>query len=302
VYTAVTVDDGNIPSAKLRTMVINVTNNNPSGSCVGLLTTGNHATPAAVTSADTVRGSTININTSGQQGGYVECIRVAGENRTSARDTNLFVTGTNCSGSKLIACETVSAGYLDLRASILSASGDATSITNCSMAEISQTNPSSEIILSYTRLQYHHANGLGFTTIQIPTNIVFGIFDTNSWTNTDFFKSYYLLPGTMVRATAISNSANAAPFVIEQECLLRGVYLSANVSLSGSVMTLNVYHMTTASTPVFSISLTGSATATSNNSTSYTFHNGDLMFVSLSGDNTTPPNTLRSFQVNIGLF
>lgn len=302
VYTAVTVDDGNIPSAKLRTMVINVTNNNPSGSCVGLLTTGNHATPAAVTSADTVRGSTINVNTSGQQGGYAECIRVAGENRTSARDANLFVTGTNCSGSKLIACETVSAGYLDLRASILSASGDATSVTNCSMAEISQTNASSEIIVSYTRLQYHHANGFGFTTIQIPTNIVFGIFDTNLWTNGQFNNAYYLLPGTMVRATAISNSANAAPFVIEQDCLLRGVYLSANVSLSGSVMTMNVYHMTTASTPVFSLSLTGSATATSNTSTSYTFHNGDLMFVSLSGDNTTPPNTLRSFQVNIGLF
>ena len=302
VYTAVTVDDGNIPSAKLRTMVINVTNNNPSGGCVGLLTTGNSTSPSNVTSADTIRGSTINVNTSGQQGGYAECIRVAGENRTSARDTNLFVTGTNCSGSKLIACETVSAGYLDLRASILSASGDATSVTNCSMAEISQTNASSEIILSYTRLQYHHANGLGFTSAQIPTNIVFGIFDTNLWTNGQFNNAYYLLPGTMVRATAISNSANAAPFVIEQDCLLRGVYLSANVSLSGSVMTMNVYHMTTASTPVFSISLTGSAKATSNASTSYTFHNGDLMFVSLSGDNTTPPSTLRSFQVNIGLF
>jgi hypothetical protein len=302
VYTAVTVDDGNIPSAKLRTMVINVTNNNPSGSCVGLLTTGSSTSPSVVTSADTIRGSTINVNASGQQGGYAQCIRVAGANRSSARDTNLFVIGTNCSGSQLIGCETVSAGYLDLRASIVSASGDATSITNCSMAEISQTNPSSEIILSYTRLQYHGANSLGFTAAQIPTNIVFGIFDTNAWNNADFFKSYYLLPGTMVRSTAISNAAAAAPFVIEQDCLLRGVYLSANVSLSGSVMTMNVYHMSTASTPVFSLSLTGSVTNVANNSKSYTFHSGDLMYVSLSGDNTTPPNTLRSFQVNIGLF
>jgi len=302
VYTAVNVDDGNIPSAKLRTMVINVTNNNPSGSCVGLLTTGNSTTPANVTSADTVRGSTINVNASGQQGGYAQCIRVAGSNRTSARDTNLFVTGTNCTGSKLIGCETVSAGYLDLRASVISASGDATSITNCSLAEISQTNASSEIMLSYTRLQNHNANGLGFTPAQIPTNIVFGIFDTNSWTSTDFFKSYHLLPGTMVRSTSISNSANAAPFIIEQDCILRGVYLSANASLGASVMTLNVYHMTTASTPVFSISLTGSSTNTSNNLNSYTFHNGDLMYVSLSGDDTTPNTTLRSFQVNVGLF
>jgi hypothetical protein len=302
VYTAVTVDDGNIPSAKLRTMVINVTNNNPSGSCVGLLTTGNSTSPSIVTSADTIRGSTINLNTSGQQGGYAECIRVAGSNRTSARDTNLFVTGTNCSGTQLIACETISAGYLDLRASILSASGDATSYTNCSMAEISQTNPSSEIVLSYTRLQYHSANSFGFTSAQIPTNIVFGIFDTNNWTAGDFTSNYYLLPGTMKRVDAIVDPTKTAPFVIEQECILRGVYLSANASLGASVMTLNVYHMDPASTPVFSLSLTGSLTSTSNNSKSYTFHNGDLMYVSINGDGSTPPTTLRSFQVNIGLF
>ena len=302
VYTAVNIDDGNIPSAKLRTMVINVTNNNPSGSCVGLLTTGNSTSPSIVTSADTIRGSTINLNTSGQQGGYAECIRVAGSNRASARDTNLFLTGTNCSGTQLIACETISAGYLDLRASILSASGDATSYTNCSMAEISQTNPSSEIILSYTRLQYHSANSLGFTSAQIPTNIVFGIFDTNNWTAGDFTSNYYLLPGTTRRIDAITDPTKAAPFVIEQDCILRGVYLSANASIGASVMTLNVYHMDPASTPVFSLSLTGSVTNVSNNSKSYTFHNRDLMYVSVNGDGSIPPTKLRSFQVNIGLF
>jgi hypothetical protein len=283
-------------------MVINVTNNNPSGSCVGLLTTGSSTSPSVVTSADTIRGSTINVNASGQQGGYAECIRVAGANRSSARDTNMFVTGTNCTGAQLIGCETVSAGYLDLRASIVSASGDATSITNCSMAEISQTNPSSEIILSYTRLQYHHANSLGFTAAQIPTNIVFGIFDTNNWTAGDFTSNYYLLPGTTRRTAAITDPTKTAPFVIEQDCLLRGVYLSANVSLGASVMTLNVYHMDTTSTPVFSLSLTGSVTNVANNSKSYTFHNGDLMYVSVNGDGSTPTTALRSFQVNIGLF
>jgi hypothetical protein len=303
VYAAVNVDDGNIPSAKLRTMVINVTNNNPSGSCVGVLATGNSTNPANVTSADTLRATTININASGQQGGYAQCIRVAGSNRTSARDTNMFATATNCTaGAKVIACETISAGYLDLRASVVSASGDATTIANCSLAEISQTNASSEIILSYTRLQYHSANSFGFTPAQIPTNIVFGIFDTNDWTNGDFIKTYYLLPGTGVRTTAISNAAAAAPFVIEQDCLLRGVFLSANASLGASSLLLNVYHMDPASTPIFSLSLTGSSVATFNNTKSYTFHTGDFMYVTISGNNTTPPTTLRSFQVNVGLF
>ena len=302
VYTAVNVDDGNIPSVKLRGMVINVTNNNPSGSCVGLLTTGNSTSPNIVTSADTIRGSTINVNTSGQEGGYASCIRVAGSNRTSARDTNLFVTGTNCSNAQLIACETLaSSSYLDLRASVVSASGS--SMVNCSLAEISQTGAGSEIILSYTRLQYHSANGLGFTPAQIPTNIVFGLFDTNSWTAGDFNDEYYLLPGTTTRVTAITLSSGAAPFIIEQDCILRGVYLSANASLGTAVLTLNIYHSNTQpSNNIFSLSLTGSTSRTSNNTKSYIFHEADSMYVSLCGENVAPNTNVRSFQVNVGLF
>jgi hypothetical protein len=303
VYTAVHMDGNNIPSSKLRTMVINVTNNNPSGSCVGVLATGTVANASNVTSADTIRGSTINVNTSGQQGGYASCIRVDGANRTSARDTNLFVTGTNCSNAQLIACETLaSSSYLDLRASVVSASGS--SLTNCSLAEISQTGSGSEIILSYTRLQYHGANGRGFTPAQIPTNITFGLFDNNSWSDPELQNTYYLLPGTIARNNAITDPSFSAPFVIEQDCIMRGVYLSTNIPVGGTVViTLDIYHMNPTSTPVFTMNLSGNTTnRVSNIMTSYMFHSGDLMYVSLTGTGATANTALRSFQVNVGLF
>jgi hypothetical protein len=273
---------------------------------VALLTTGNYANPQIVTSADTLRGSTINVNTSGQQGGYAQCIRVAGSNRVSVQDTNLFLTATNCSGSaKLIGCETPSnSSYLDLRNCIVSASSDATSIANCSLAEISQTNASSEIILSYTRLQYHHANTLGFTPAQIPTNITFGIYDTNQWTEAEIERAYYLLPGTILRASAPTLTTSAAPFIIEQDCILRGVFLSANAPLTTGTMTMNVYHSTVVpSNIVFTLSIGGAIKSAVNNTKSYTFQNGDYMYVTLCGGGATSASpALRSFQANIGLF
>jgi hypothetical protein len=302
VYTAVTVDDGNIPSTKLRGIVINVTNNNPSGSCVGVLTTGNSTSPGNVTSADTLRATTINITASGQQGGYAECIRVAGSNRTSARDTNMFVTGTNCTGARLIACETVSAGYLDLRASVISASGDATSVANCSLAEISQTNASSEIILSYTRLQYHHANGLGFTAAQIPTNIVFGMYKTNADFGTTN-SNYFLLPGTTLESNAIAVAADAAPFIIEQDCLLRGVFMSGNANITSGSVTALIYDVSVAANNlILSLPMITGQSNAFNNTSSHTFHFGDKMILDLSVALSGSQSGLRSFQVNIGLF
>ena len=306
VYAAVKMDGSNIPSSKLRTMVINVTNNNPSGSCVGLLSTGVVANANVVTSADTLRGSTINITTSGQQGGYAECIRVAGANRVSARDANLFVTGTNCSGTSLIGCETIvdASGFLDLRASVISASGS--SLTNCVVAEVSQTNPSSEIVLSYTRLQYHGANNYGFTPAQIPTNIVFGLFRRNTHFAPADNANYYLLPGTTELASAIDDPTYAAPFIIEQDCLMRGIFFNANTTISGGTVKAQIYRgvTTISSNLVASLELNpSSGKVVSNNTFSQRFNQGDEMYVNISMALVNPHNTLlRSFQINVGLF
>ena len=308
VYAAVKMDGSNIPASKLRTMVINVTNNNPEGSCVGILATGNVANPGTVTSADTIRGSTINVNTSGQQSGYAECIRVAGQNRVSARDTNLFVTATNCSGSRLIACETVSghSGYLDLRSSVVSATGDVNTISYSTVAEISQTDPSSQIVVSYTRLENHEANGYGFTPAQVPTNIVFGLFRKNIHFDPGDNNNYYLLPGTTERASATTDSDYAVPFIIEQDCLMRGIFFNANTTISSGSVKAQIYRgvTTISSNLVASIELnTPSGKVVSNNTFSQRFNQGDEMYVNISMALENPHNTLlRSFQINVGLF
>jgi hypothetical protein len=305
-YCAVKADGSNIPSSKLRTMVVNVTNNNPSGSCVGILTTGNVANPSTVTSADTIRGSTINVNTSGQQNGYAQCIRVAGQNRVAARDTNLFVTATNCSGSRLIACETtVSSSYLDLRASVVSAFADVLTISYSTVAEISQTNPSSQIILSYTRLQNHEANGYGFTPAQIPTNIVFGAYKNGNISSNSDNSNYYLSPGTTPISNLVTNVSFASPFMIEQDCLLCGIFFNANTTITNGTVKAMIYHNDTAtSNLVASLQLDASSgKVVSNNTFSFKFHQGDAMYVNLSMAyaNGTQSN-LHSFQINVGLF
>jgi hypothetical protein len=304
-YVGFYMQGSNVVSSKLRGMVLNMTNYNPRGNVVGVLTRGDIASPELPTSADTMRGSTININTSGQIGGYASCVRVAGQNRVSERDMNNFLVGTNCSGTRLIAKETVSAGYLDMRASLIAATG--TGLTNCSLAEISQTNLSSVIILSYTRLQYHSANGLGFTTAQIPTNVVYTLYEpTGTWSAGEFNTAYYLTPGTQNITTTITTSAFSVPFIVEQGCLLYGVYLNLNNPIINSgVMTADIYNNSiVASNLIVSLSLSaaGGTTVTSNYAVSHTLNKGESLYVVATGSGAGgAQTTFHSLQINFAL-
>jgi cytoskeletal protein CcmA (bactofilin family) len=304
-YVGFYIEGSNVVSSKIRGMVLNMTNYNPGGNVAGVLTRGDIPAPEVPTSADTMRGSTININTSGQIGGYASCVRVAGQNRVSERDMNNFLVGTNCSGSRLIAKETVSAGYLDMRASLIAATG--TGLTNCSLAEISQTNVSSVIILSYTRLQYHSANGLGFTTAQIPTNVVYTLYEpTGTWSAGEFNTAYYLTPGTQNVATTITNSTFSVPFIVEQDCLLYGVYLNLNNPIINSgVMTADIYNNSiVASNLIVSLSLSaaGGTTVTSNYAVSHKLNKYESLYVVATGTGAGgAQSTFHSLQINFAL-
>jgi len=304
-YVGFYIEGSNVVSSKIRGLVLNMSNYNPGGNVVGVLTRGDIPSPEVPTSADTMRGATLNINTSGQIGGYASCVRVAGQNRVSERDMNNFLVGTNCSGTRLIAKETVSAGYLDMRASLISASG--TALTNCSLAEISQTNVSSVIILSYTRLQYHSANGLGFTTAQLPTNIVYTLYEpTGTWSAGEFNTAYYLTPGTQNSTTTITTSSFSVPFIVEQDCLLHGAYLNLNNPIINSgVMTADIYHNSiVASNLLVSLSLSaaGGTTRTSNYALSHKLYEEESLYVVATGTGAGgAQSTFHSLQINFAL-
>ena len=305
-YVGIYIEGSNVVSSKIRGSVINMSNYNPEGNVVGVLTRGDIPNPELPTSADTFRSSTLSINTSGQIGGHANCVRIAGQTRVSERDMNNFLIATNCSGTQLLAKETVSAGYLDMRASLISAYG--TGLVNCSLAEISQTNPSSSIILSYTRLQYHSANGLGFTTAQVPTNFIYTLYEaTGSWSSAEFNATYYLTPGTVSIAAAITNPVVVVPMIIEQDSIIHGIFFNINSPIINSgVMTANIYHNSiVASNLVTSLSLSaaGGTIKTSNIQLSHRVAQGESIYVVAVGTGATGPQSdFHSLQVNFALF
>jgi hypothetical protein len=119
-----------------------------------------------------------------------------------------------------------------------------------------------------------------------------------------------LLPGTTARSTAIENSAYAAPFIIEQDCLFKGFFFNANTSISSGSVKAQIYHNNTVDSadplnPFATLQLdsTNGLQVVSNITTSYKFHKGDLMYVNISmALGSTDSSNLRSFQINVGLF
>ena len=303
-YNLIKCTNGNSASVKIRTCVVNVFNYNPSGSAACFMSTGDSASVSNVMGADTFRGVTLNMTASGQRTGYSECIRVSGANRVSTRDAGIFLTGTNCSGATLICVETASAGVADLRSSLMSASG--TSLTNCSLAEISQTNATSQIILSYSRIQNHLTNGKGFALEQAPSYLNYSLFGSgiggNTFSNQLKNKAYIMLPGNTLITGALLSVSDVVGTLIEQDQVLTQVSFVANTSVSAPVTAL-VYPDTTLTNPMFSLTLSGSASNISNTSNTFKMTQGQQLVVQISGSSPGDYNSnLKSLQVNIGQF
>jgi hypothetical protein len=298
VYSAIQLDNGNIPSSKIRTMVINVFNTNSHGNAVGVLAAGDAPNPFVFTSASTIRATTINATASGLNPGYyTNCIRVAGSNRTSARDTVLYLTATNCSGADVIAAETVSAGVIDLRSSTVSASG--TGLTNCSLAEISQTASGSEIVLGYTDLDNNNANGIGFTVNQTPANIIFGTFKNGTWNNTDFTNLTFLPIGTSPINLLPNTIEAAVPFTIQQDGLIHDIVFRTNVSMGASSISAALLKN---SNTLVTFTISGNTDNMSSNFyQSFKVVRGDTLSVSIKGTGTAPTG-LASCIFDFGLY
>jgi hypothetical protein len=293
-YVVVAMSGTNIPSLKLRTMVMNANNFNKGGNVYGIYASGNANTDITIAlSSTTVRGTTINVTTSGQTNGTflgsnARCIYSSGSNRVSIRDTNCFLIGSNCSGAKLIACETtVSGSRMDLTASIISARSLGTT-TNCSLAEISQTSSNSVIELGATHLLGHSANGLGFSTIQLGTNFIYGVYQTTSWNTGDFNMTGYMFPGTALRsAVEATSTTDAVPYTIPQDCILNRVLLRVNpvavLGTNGSpIMHVKIFLNENFVTPIVTLSLTGTTRVFSNFNYSRALLKDDRVYVNLS--------------------
>ena len=293
-YVVVAMSGTNIPSIKLRTMVINANNSNIGGNVYGIYASGDANTNTAIpVSGTTVRGTTINVNTSGQTGGATakgsnaRCIYSTGSNRVSIRDTNCFLTGTNCSGATLYGCETtVSGSWMDLQSSAIAAATAGTS-NNCSVAEISQTNSNSVITLGATHLLYHSANGKGFSSIQLVTNFIYGVYQTTNWDG-NFNMNGYLFPGTtLLSAVAATSTTDAFPYTVPEDCILTRVLLRVNPSAilgtnGAPIMHVKIFTNEDFATPIITLSLTGTTRVAKSNNFSKRLLANDRIYVNMS--------------------
>jgi hypothetical protein len=101
---------------------------------------------------------------------------------------------------------------------------------------------------------------------------------------------------------AITAAADAAPFIIEQECIMRGVFFSANIAIPAGRADVIIYDGSVNSANIIlRVPMITGQSSVFNNTSSHTFHFGDKMIVDLSVSITTATN-LRSFQINVGLF
>jgi hypothetical protein len=306
-YTGVLINNNDLLTAKLRTMVINVNNNNSGGNAIGVRSTGSSSTDFR--SSYLIRSATINVTTTGfaavSPSPYNKGIAVDGSNRMALRDCVVSVqsTGLSLSSTRLIACETTS-GILELDSCTINASSAAIAATNCSIAEISQT--AGKIILGGgTGLKNNNANGLGFDTRNIHPNILAAALKTGNsvWNQGEFNTTYYLVPGASRISDLANLSSATTPFSFKQDCLLHQVVLSANVSMGTKVMYAKLYKNTIdAAGFILETNLSGSITSTVQDITSQKLLSTDSMYLLLSGGGATSATDVRSVEVDFSLY
>jgi hypothetical protein len=185
--------EGTPQTAKLRTMVINVTSTATGGPTIlGIRSAGTSST--AQSSANAIRSCTINVYPSGT--GINRCIYISAGNRFCARDTNIYINGA---GANNIGVETVHANAI-------------AELKTCTVSSITTNVDQTQhhdifrslglIVLTFTDL-YHNDAGLNsFTTTSEPSNIFFGII--GDMANN---RRYYLVPGT-VPIASLPNTSN----------------------------------------------------------------------------------------------
>ena len=312
-YTLIHVSGSAILTTTLRSLVLNATCTNAGGNVYGVWATGNSANTSVAVPYAVLRGCIIDINASGLRsangGSNARCIYSTGSNRVTTRDTNCFVTGTNCVGAQLIGCETtVSGSYMDLQSSTISASGNL--ITNCSVAEISQTNTDSRIALGYTNLLHHSANGKGFDVNQTLANYIFGFFSAADITrstggaNGIGGSNFFLLPGTSTFQIIVDNSSTSAvPYTVVQSGLMHDILLRVNnnANLADSTLHMKLFVNNT-TTPICALSVSGTNRIATIPNTSFTVNEGDSVYVNLSfSAGSTNLTNFRSCTVDFGL-
>lgn len=269
---------GTPQTAKMRTMVVNVTST-ATGSCAvtGVRSAGTSST--AISSANAIRGTTINVFPNGT--GVNRGLLVSAANRFAIRDTNVFISGA---GANNVGVETTHASAVcELKISTI------TSISsNADQTQHHDINRTLGIIvLTGTDLYHNDANGNSFTTTQEPANLFFGMIG-----NPGTDRRYYLVPGVIPigsvpdTANTVWTAANLFPIPWNQPVIVFTFTLNFTGTLGvGVTMDFNIHRgiagAAPGQTPVLTIQLSAGQTTKTITTQSAVFNQGDTMACTL---------------------
>jgi hypothetical protein len=203
--TGVDWPSGTPLTAKLRTLVVNVTSSGTgSNTIVGMLSSGSSAT--TYSASDATRSITVNVDASSS--GPIRGLYLTGSNWFGMRDTNINARGT---GGNIVGVETTNAGsYASLKHCTVRGGDASTNHYDINRA-------AGTILLGSTDMINNNANGNSFTPAQAPASFTWGVLGNMS-TN----RRYYLVPGTVtvgnltnepVSNTYAGSNALPVPFV-----------------------------------------------------------------------------------------
>jgi hypothetical protein len=277
--TGVDFPSGTPQTAKLRTMVLNVTSTATGAPTVlGIRSAGTSSN--APSSANTMRGCTINVSPSGT--GINRCILVSAANRFAIRDTNVYINGA---GANNVGIETTNNDAV-CEAKTSTVSSITTNVDQTQHHDILRTL--GNIVLTFTDLYHNDAGTRSFTTTTEPSNVYFGIVG-----NLAADRRYYITPGTLP-VSYVSETASAAawdstlvfPVPWNQPVIVFTFTLSFTGTLGAGVsLDFNIHRgiglAPPSPTPVLTIKLTAGETRKSITTQSAVFNLGDTMACTL---------------------
>lgn len=269
---------GTPQTAKMRTMVVNVTST-ATGLCAitGVRSAGTSST--VISSANAIRASTINVFPNGT--GVNRGILVSAGNRFAIRDVNVFISGA---GANNVGVETTHADAVcELKISTISTIS--TNVDQTQHHDINRTLGS--IVLTGTDLYHNDANGNSFTTTQEPANLFFGIIG-----NPGTDRRYYMIPGVIPianipdTARTVWTDANLFPIPWNQPVIVFTFTLNFTGTLAAGVtLDFNIHRGIAGAAPlelpVLTIRLTAGQTTKTITTQSAVFNQGDTMACTL---------------------
>ena len=269
---------GTPQTAKMRTMVVNVTST-ATGLCdiTGVRSAGTSST--AISSANAIRATTINVYPDGT--GVNRGILVSAANRFAIRDVNVYISGA---GANNVGVETTNASAIaELKISTI-----ASLTSNVDQTQHHDINRTAGlIVLTATDLYHNDANGNSFTITNEPSNIFFGIIG-----NPGTDRRYYLVPGVLPignvpnTANTVWTAANVFPIPWNQPVIVFTFTLNFTGTLGdGVTLDFNIHRgiagAIPAEAPVLTIQLSAGQTTKTITTLSAVYEQGDTMACTL---------------------